>query len=639
MQKTVKKIVFIALICLLGAFALFGCQNQQTRLTSESVNGLKRAMENGLIRTEWLNEYDEDKPILVIFPGESEEDQTFSPELSTAVYTHEATYLNETVNENTIGWKGNGLVEKDGTYVLTEYWTKIAGFNVLLLHYERFFAEETAELVTKTYSPYKSRYVSDRQKIDVDFGYAFYEVMSCVVYETLEPVYKGKKEIRFVGNGIGGNLAYAVADSLYIDHEKGLSDYVLPTRVTACDPYLTEQALSFGVEKFGVDGTKGTASVFAKNALDLSNAHVATELVETEEKTEENISYAYADAVRTGESYRMILDNTASLLLTESYSANSSFDAYKRYKRLAFDWYYYSIIGSDDSQEYDAESQKYPVGYPNSYSDLSNDASIVNGTNWSYNRLRNDARRPILNNRRLTNDYYALAGQNYGFNFAVGAWTPSLYIHGLRGVAFTQKEGGTDHARIEYDLHGNEKFKYVDYVLKSFRSENYQYSDLNGSTIIQGCCYFDENGDGFMNDGAAGKQVDLYVTVSKNDGEALSGRIKIRTDKSGYYRVVLFDRRAENEQITFEADGNTLYMYGYAAESASDDGVIILRSELVVPLGYEAKEMPTTGIRYETIYGNHAENGMLMISMKKFVVHSVLTENILLQRESHDEDE
>ena len=630
--KIVRKIVFIALICILGAFALFGCEKKPTRLTSDKINGLNQIKEQGLIRAEWLSEYDAKRPTVVLFPGEADENAVFSPNLPISVYTHYVTYLNEDTNENTIGLKANGLKAVNGEYVLTDYWTITAGYNVLILHYERFFAESTENVLAKIYTAYKSRYVAEGKTVDVDFGYSFAEVMTCFLYEELKGKNVSGEELRFIGNGAGANLAYATAYLLYKDYEKGVSDDVLPLRVTACDPFISGTDLRFACDFLEDDGTSGSVSMMAKSAAYLAEKNVATEWIESEEINGDNKTYAYSENVRRGQEYETIKKNVASLTLTESYSAKDPFTDYKKYKRVAFDWYFYSIVGSDDSKEHENESQKFPVGYPTSYNEFKQ--STLYDSNWSYDASRWDARRPILNNRRLTNDYSAIAAEYYGFNFAVGAWTPTLYIFGLRGVAFVQKEGRSDAYQV--DGHGNEIFLYEDYVLQSFSSENYQYADLNASTILVNRCYFDENEDGVINDGHNGKEVQFDVTIAKNTGETLFEKTRIKTDADGYYFIVLHDKTSEGERLSFVVTGNKIDVYGYAAEDASEDGVIIVESTLVVPRGYEARLDPASGMKYNTISMNQAENGKISVSIKKYVVHSVLTRNTLIRRESNE---
>lgn len=626
MKKILKKFVFIALIFLLSAFALFGCQKKETRLTVDQINGLPSLLEKGTIKKEWVGDFKENAPLLVVFHGETKENEIFSLNIPTSVYTEESTYLSEEFNVNTIGLKGNGLQERNGEYVLTDYWTKIAGFNVLLLHYEPFFAENTADVVTKIYTSYKSRYMENGERKEANFGRSFAEVMACVLYEELDGKELNKSEIRFLGNGTGANLALATAAILYKQYEKDLISDYLPCRVTACDPFLAGEDYNFTCSFLEKDTSDGILSLVAKNAEILSKYNFATELVETEETDGTTAAYAYQENVRKGDEYEKLISCVASLTLKESYSLLPSFENYKEKKRIAFDWYFYSIVGSDDSKEYDSTSQKFAIGYPKKYIDLGH--STLYASNWSYDAIRGDARRPIMNNRRLNNDSSSVASENYGMNFAVGAWTPTPYIFGLKGVSFNQKEGGYDEGKT--DIHGNEVFRYQDYILKTFRSENYQYADLNESTIIVGKVYVDENQDGAINDGNKGKKSSVFLTGTKNTGEILFEKTKIETDGYGCFYVVLHDRK-ENENLGFSVTGNKLDVYGYAATKASEDGVLCVKTELVVPKGYTARFDEETGMKYDLYSKNNAKNGAVTTVLKKFNVHSVLVTNMLLR--------
>lgn len=613
------KILLLTVIAIMAAaFALFGCEKKEEFLKISDVKGLEEVRDKGTLIFEWLDGYDEEKPTLFVFHGETDENEVFTINLDAQVYGEEVTYLSEDTNAEKIGLKGNGLkLTDDGKfYDMQSYWTDTAKFNVAVFHAEKFLCEGADASIAKIYTTYKSRYVDGGETVECNFGYSLSEIVAAIYYNECIEKNIGKREIRFLGYGVGANIALACAHYLNLASGKTIENAYLPSRLTLCDPFITEKSAEFDEINYGgITAEKGTAFIAATMIEDISVSPVAVEIVSSEEVDGEKRTYAYENQTVSGETYEKITENAATLILSESYSTKSSYTAYKNKKRVAFDWYVYSVIGSDDSASWKAESQKYPIGYPHAYGDLPN--TSTRSVNWG-----TGGRRPILNDRKRTNDVRADAGATAGKNFGISAWTPTEYVNAIEGLIFTQREakGSSENT----DEHGNYVYEYVDYVLPTFKSENYQYSAFGGETRISGKFYLDENGDGYINDGDNRLAVTFFVTVQDNKGNVLVERAETKTDKNGEYLIVI--ERYGQGGIKFTAADNGGKIAGFAAKS----GELVVIIEIYTPKGYNAQATASGKTWYEAVNMNNFEKGQLTVTLDKTNVKSAIVGNCLL---------
>lgn len=615
-----KTLLFSVIVILATALALFGCEKKEEFLSVSDIKGLEEVRDKGMLTFEWLSPYDATKPVLFVFHGETDENERFTINLDAEVYGEDVTYLSEDINAGTIGLKGNGLKKTaDGKYYdMQSYWLDAAKFNVAVFHAEKFLCEGTENSVTKIYSSYKSRYIAGGQAVECNFGYSLAEITAAVYYAECLEKEIGKREIRFLGYGVGSNLALACAHYLYRASLTTLDNAYLPSRLTLCDPYLTDNAEDFGSVGYdeNITALSGTAYIAATMMKELSVSTVAEEVIFSEEVSEGGRSRAYEDGTVSGESYEKLISASAALILAESYSTKSSFSGYKDKKRVAFDWYVYSVIGSDDNVSWKAESQKYPIGYPHTYNELS--TTSKSSVNWG-----TGGRRPVLNDRKRTNDVRADAGATAGKNFGISAWTPTEYIRALKGFTFVQKEAKS--ASEETDEHGNPIYEYVDYVLPFFKSENYQYSDLGGKTLLSGTVYVDENGDGIANDGN-GVRATLFVTVQDSSGKVLAERTRTTTDENGRYFIEI-SGYVKGTAIGFTPTGTGGVIDGFAASN----GQIIVIIELYTPKGYTASGNVSSGYSwYERIEMNSFDKGTMTVTIDKTNVKSAVINNCLI---------
>ena len=617
-----KKHVFILLLCALilsmSAFALFGCTKDATLLATSDLPGWDKVTERNALRSEWLGSYRTDRPTVVLFHGETQEEKV-SGNIPISVY-ESAVSFDEEINEGTIGWRAHGLKRTTtGEYDLMTNWTDAALYNVLIVHAEKFLKDDTYNCVTKLYSAYKSRFIDGETVVDCDFGVTFADVLTAYVAEECAKVGLSGEELHFVGYGVGANAALAVACRLYQGTEgkkETLYYGIYPSRVTMCDPYLSGEKLTFSPTIQGGENASSAAEIVRKmTTYCMDTTPVVVELIETKEVNGNAVSYAYPTNERSGETYEGIRNTTVSLVLAESYSATEKFTSYKQDKRIAFDWYLYSVIGSDDSYIRGMGDNTLSIGYPHTLKDYLNE--IGSGTfNWDAN-----GRRPMVNDRVNTNDGSEEKAGRMGLNFSLSAWTPTAYLRGLTGVRFAQKTPGDKTGK---DVHGNDVYSYEEYVLPSFRSENRQVSD-GKETIIKGRIYLDANGDGKINDGEkSGMTSRLYVTIEQN-GATITENTPIYTDEFGFYTLVIKDKTA-GESVTFTATEGGGRVTGFSAAA----GKLTIRLELYCPKTFTAKTNAAKGLWYERTKMNHFDKTSKTADVTANNAHTVLVYNALL---------
>lgn len=629
MKKTKFVLTWLLIISVAATVCvvLTACTTKKAEyLTTDKINNFTEVQNDNAMYLEWNYGYKNSRPTMILFHGETDKEFVFN--LDKRVYNESVTDTSETINHKTLGWKAQGIREaKDGDYYdVAFYWERTANINVGILHYEKFvYDENTESILTKILTSYKSRYVLDGEVKEVNLGYSLAEVASAYINEELQKLGQ-KGEVRYVGNGVGATFALSCAyyANLYTDTNSTVSA-LMPSRVTLCDPYYDVDALSFKASfDESLDGSEGSIGLIEKEVKSLSSTPTAVEIIESLEhsknKENEEINYAYeTDRNLAKESIKNIKENSAYLTLEERYSSNESFRDYKQYKRIALDWYLYSVIGSDDSFERASGVGEFPAGYPHDIEDFEN-VSDLSRTNWGEN-----ATRPILNNRAISNDYTESAGAKRGFNYGISAWTPTIYVKTLQGVEFVQKRA-TDNAP-DSDAHGTSNFFYENFVLNTFRSENYQYGTNLGYTTICGYVYNDLNADGTMNDGYGNgiANVKIRVTVMNNSSKALA-KLTLKTDENGFYSFRLYDSVNGNKNIT--ASENAISGLYLAEES------LTINLEADIPLNLIALSKTASGTFYNNMKKNGFESGITNITISKENAHTTLISNCLMKEKN-----
>lgn len=630
MKKGTAKLSIVTIILailVLMLVLLVSCQDKDKFLSTSNIKGYSEAINDGALSIEWLNEeFDGNKPTAIFFHGENEENFTIN--LDKAVYNSSVTDYDEIVNASTIGWRAKGLIDTQDTkfYDMTNYWLKVGEYNVAIIHTEKFYLGETNDdIVTKILSTYKSRYLNNGSVKQIDFNYSLTEVVSAMLVEELSK-YPIASEIRFISSSVGSILATAVADYLYSNSaEINNADFLMPSRLTLCDAYLSSDNLNFSIPfNSEIDTHNGTLGVVSEFIDRLDSTPIVVEMIDTEEVNGTQKRYL-ANRPTDSDILKNIKKNSAYLTLSQSYTTNQSFSNYLSKGRVALDFYIYSVIGSDDSFDRSNTTDEYAVGYPHSYKEHL-DYNYYNTTNWGKNHTR-----PILNDRAVSNDYNASAGATRGFSFGIGAWTPTVYVKALEGMQFTQKRKTIP--TKDTDVNGTIVFNYQDYVLPTFRSENYQYCSFEGRTLVCGYIYEDKNCDDYINDGIYSgiDNARVFAMVEIVNGPVVVQKTEFLTDSNGFYTIVLNDSDVvtEEQNITCVNREGGLELSGFCG----------LVSDIRITLeflskGYLSQNKPVLGLFHDSLYyGNNFtyERGEIVIDSAD--THRVIITNCLVNPE------
>ncbi len=561
----IKKTVIIILATLMifsAVISLSACNkngDESTLIKLDNINYLEEIQDGGEgdLVFEWLKPYNNTRPVAIIIPGEftDNSDNKFSMSLDSKEYTFksEAPTAFTIDDVATIGWKAQGL-KRD----LAWYWLNVANYNVAIFHWERFADEESPDIIlSKLFSVPKMRYkVEDGYETASVPQYSLTEVLAAVYMQQMSDKANGK-EIRLIGNGVGASLALSLSHYIATYYAKGeLDGKFVPNRLALCDPYFSTTNMNLEIKWANeIDTTKGMMKV-ADTMLDLvCEAGTAVEMVESLEVTDDATKYAYnlEKSEVMEDIYSSIKSKLAYLELREKYSVRFSND-YQKQKRVALDWYLYSIIGSDSTD----------YGYPASYD---NYLTYSNHT-WGPN-----ATRPMINDPYRNGKNNSYSGKNY----ALSAWTPTTWIRALKGISFGMKKFSSNTSNNT--VHGNQIFSYKLTQLEYFRSEANQVSSLSGYTLICGYVYKDINGNKYIDDGAtqgiSNAQLMVIITATVDGEEKTIGEFQTTADKDGFYTIKLMDKTVDDEgnyssdgyrfnishsiKITFVPDSNKYY--------------------------------------------------------------------------------
>lgn len=637
-----KKIISVALVavllCVSLCAALTGCKkktNDKTELVKSSdIAYLDEIKESGNLTFEWLKSYSASKPTAIIIPGESDGSR-FSMTLDGKEYTFKSELLTTGYTvENGIGYKAQGL-NPDLSY----YWVNVSEWNVAIFHWESFAVESKPEdIVSKFYSLPKMRYYTGEGRYETTkvphnnlteiTASLYYEEMKKCYDDTLKGAVNGK-EIRFIGNGVGADLALSVASYLNAVSESGSIDKnYLPSRIALCDPYMSIDDMHMPEDKLpwtDISTADGTINVVDGLLTEVTAYGAVTEMIETEEVKTENVdtngqtetrkyySYAYdiEKSEKAEESYKSIKNKVAHLTLSESYSVRFS-DEYKKLKRIALDWYLYSIVGSDDADN--TAGGEYAIGYPKNLSDFQT-YYTYDGFNWGRNMTR-----PIMNNRALNNDSNSGIARSRGKNFGVSAWTPTVYTRALQGITFTLQKKAVKNS-IGTNIHGNYNYSMSDYVMPYFRSENFQKSNQTDYTLICGYVYTDVNKDGFINDGFAGlSEAQLSVKVTTGDKTAtVVAEFTVTADKNGFY-VIKFSDKTKDSEGELSKSG-----YCFSTEHKVEISLIPTSHD------YYGIATASSGIYYDTVGGHNFKDFTATVTMNSYYADAITVANCLVR--------
>lgn len=367
---------------------------------------------------------------------------------------------------------------------LAYYWVN-QGYNVGVFHCECFCDDTEKNVLSKIYD-YSAMTYTDKngeKQYPQEIKYTLTELFVSAWYKIMSETplagsgrYGGAQEVKFIGNGVGVNLANAAARYLFGLYENGnISGNALPSRITMTNPYFSSETVNVDVDYAENETVTNALARETENVIVLSEKGVVYELIESN-----SVDYsAYAATFK---------DYCASLFLNETYE--NYYDAdYAAKDRASLDWYLYSVNGSDDTSL--VRDSLTNLGYKSTY--------------------------PILDKRTgVDGDVPSMNACRYG----VSAWTPTAYVRALRGVSFTMK-GVSDV-----------------YVLNNFEAENYQYSDYSGGYIC-GYVYNDADASGKINFGYQNRRKGTTVTavIEVDDVKKHNVTLTAQTGVDGFYKI------------------------------------------------------------------------------------------------------
>ncbi len=544
-----KRILGIILILTLVVSTLLfavSCKDKKEEQTFsiidlKEVNNLAEIQKGGDLVFEWVNgvPYNPDMPTAVIFHGEYTNkslDSRFSMELDSDIYTKydsSSTSTPYVLKKNIAGHHNNGFI-----YDLSKYWQRVVGFNIAIFHWEKFADETDTDMtLSKLFAVPKMRYkTEDGYETNKVPNYSLVEIASAEFLDFIPDTAKGR-EIRFVGNGVGANLALGVSSYLHFANDKGvIDDKKLPTRTALCDPYINPENINLKSNFADFSTENGVIGMVDEMLEYTTNAGVVTEMIEMYEKSQDSdkvdtSKYAYDFDLNPSaeEVYESIKDKLAYLQIDQTYTLKIVEEKYQDFmaqKRVALDWYLYSIIGSDDTG----------VGNPKDPSSTASGSS-----NWGVDYLgKSTFTRPILNDRATSNN--GVSSSSMSNNFGVSAWTPTVYTMALKGLRFSLKDYSG--SALSDNVHSRPYYQETPYVLNYFSSEIYQKSNQKNYTLICGFVGFDKNKNNVIDDGINAGIADCAINVDivlKSDKSEVAN-FDVVTDKNGYYAINLPDK-------------------------------------------------------------------------------------------------
>lgn len=529
LKTALNTLVALSLLFSLSVF-IFAKTKDETppeRMTVVKLSDIKNIPSESL-SIEWLGSsgYNVDHPTMILFHGEmpSSWDSKFSMNLPESEYV----YYSENINN--YNFTRNLDIER----ALHQYWLQ-QEYNVGIFHWEKFADDSMDKLAKKLFNSVDMRYKTAEKTYENNDlpNYSLTETAAAVYLDEIPDEAYGK-EIRLVGNGIGANLALAVSDYLYTAYTKGaIRPEVLPHRVSLIDPYLLPEAFSAEARWRDIPTQNGLLGMTDNMLAYTTPKGLVAEMVEnvevgaapagTEPKEKLTSPYEYVlnasqKAIKNG-----IKANTAYLLLRQKYSEGFYTKKYREQNRAGLDWYLYSVKGSDDNA----------IGYPDAAADYASSYC-----NWGRFNTR-----PILNDRQRNDQ------SSRGKNYAVGAWTETVWIRALKGIEFRMQkfedyvEDGD--GKVIKDKHGQSMYTYTDYHIERFRSENYQRAINMNKTIVAGYVFNDKNEDRVMNEGIGsylgGLAINVQLTTSVDGQTETVEQFVTYTSSDGFY-LISFDR-------------------------------------------------------------------------------------------------
>ncbi len=438
------------------------------------------------------------KPTAIVFGGVSEYNVKDGINLSKEVY-------------------GNALSSGFELKQTSHLWYR-QGWNIGVFHYENFADDKESNVNDKIYNSNKMTYLNvDGEPVtttpDFNLTEAFISayLKACTSDGLAKSGGKYVQEVRFIGNGVGANLAISCAEYLDYLYENGAVGVgYLADRIDVLDPYFSNTGVATVID-FYPQTTLGSAlSYNSKAIVELADKGTVFTLVESNPEFYDEYDVRYQgvsvidDKVTFTDTYDSALyldikEKVAYLNFRETFSSKLP-EAYQSLKRTTLDWFLYTINGSD-------------------YGSVS-----VQGSDTDI---------------RAMLDGYNMPGVTpaSSVKYAVSAWTPTIYMRAARGHEYNMK------TYDKYDL------KTADYTLEKFASESRQISDftMEDGYAVCGYLYLQEDDTHFINYNRTARlenaKVTINVTLNQEGENSKSELIVVEADKDGFYYCSLGESR------------------------------------------------------------------------------------------------
>ncbi len=535
-MRTKKLLPIIALCIVAAVMALTACVRDEESETGKFVVekaevSIPAGLNDGALKIEWLTDFEINKPTVVYFHGVGDYNDITDLVLDEHIYT------TDTGNDGVVYTSGETVDRIEESRELSHHWDE-NDFNLGVFHYEN-FADDTADNVAaKVYSSARMSYIPAAGGTTVTGG-LYFNLTEAFIAEWLKTDAdalntagsKRMMEIRFIGVGVGANLAVSAADYLNALYEQGTIDSMyLPNRIDMINPYLAHNGSTPVVDYRVTTNIPSQLEYSAEAISRLADTGVVFDFVESRPDfytyNGENYDGVFAESTsgEDGEEikltfyeegasafYRSILSNVAYLSLRESVTKNNetylsafgdSEEGRARARdRFASDWYMFSITGSD-------------------VTGISAQTAIPYGDS--------DNRRPVLDGYNR-DGVTASSAVKYG----VSAWTPTTYLRAIKGVEFVQRSYNTS----------DKTEKAV--TLDKFRIENYQVSASNflgtdklaGVQKVAGYVYLTEDSGNYYVEMKRDKRLQGIEIIAEFTSDDDSFTRKTTTDKTGYYEI------------------------------------------------------------------------------------------------------
>ena len=461
------------------------------------------------------------RPTAIVFGGATEYDRKEGINLSDEIYTSSVIGSSITLNRTSYLWSRQG-------------------WNIGVFHYENFADDTEANITNKIYNSSTMNYINAEGETvttapDFNLTEAFISayLKACTSDSLAKSGGKYLQEVRFIGNGVGANLAISVAEYLdYLYENEAVGVGFLPDRIDIIDPYFSNDGVATVID-FYSQTTLGSALSYNSRAIvELADKGTVFTLVESDAEFYDKYETRYQgvsvidDKVTFTDTYDSALyldikEKVAYLNFRESFSSRLPED-YQKLNRTTLDWFLYTINGSDSG-------------------------SIVTISETDI--------RPMIDGYNKTGTSISTS-----VKFAVTAWTSTVYLRAVRGHEYNMQRYSTTTQATS------------NYVMERFQAESYQMSDLNMQEeyAICGYIYTQEDDSYFINLNRTARLPGAIVTITVTKDEKSDVKV-VHADNDGFFFYNLGEEYLGAEVVISATTPSKYYSYSVSNATASSN--------------------------------------------------------------------